>query len=79
MKSLLRPTFANALLYHFENQCLSDYPKDFYPNICRSYVDDIFALFNSHKKLKKLNLLLSINITNLFHSWSSKYAAIIIN
>ena len=30
------------------------FPKDFFPNIYRRYVDDIFVTFNSHEKLKKI-------------------------
>lgn len=54
MRSLLRSTLANPFFYYFENQCLSDNSKDFYPNIYRNYVDDIFVFFDSHKQLKKL-------------------------
>ena len=48
MGSPLGPTLANAFLCHFEKQWLSDCPQDFFPNIYRRYVDDIFVTFNSY-------------------------------
>ena len=53
MGSPLGHTLANAILFRFEKQWLSDCPQDFCPNIYRRYVDDIFVTFNSCEQLKK--------------------------
>ena len=53
MGSPLGPTLANAFLCHFGNSGFLIAHKNFIPNICRRYVDDIFVTFNSHEHLKK--------------------------
>ena len=48
MGSPLGPTLANAFLVHFEKNC----PSDFKPHYYQQYVDDIFVLFTSPKRLE---------------------------
>ena len=53
MGSPLRSAFANAFLWHYEKQELSNCPPDFQPQIFRRYVDDIFVTFISQAEVKR--------------------------
>ena len=52
MGSPLGPTLANAFLVYFEKTCLQNCPSDFKPHYYQQYVDDIFVLFTSPKRLE---------------------------
>ena len=54
MGSPLGPILANAFLYHFEKQWLSECPPDIFPKVFKRYVDDIFVMFLWQLHLKDL-------------------------
>ena len=52
MGSPLGPILANAFLFHFEKQWLSECSPDFLPKVFKRYVDDIFVMFLCQSHLK---------------------------
>ena len=61
----LSPSLANALLAHYEQIWLNDYPDEFMPVYYNRYVDDIFVLFRSPSHLEKFNEYLNTKHANI--------------
>ena len=53
MGSPMGPTLANALMCHFENIWLGNFPAQFKPVVYRRYVDNTFLLFRSTEHVEK--------------------------
>ena len=51
MGSPLRPTLANAFLWHYKKLWLDNCPTEFKNVVYRIYIDDIFVLFKSKDHL----------------------------
>ena len=76
MGSPLAPVLANLLMSHYEKEWLSNY-DGVSPSYYTRYVDDIFAVFNSHDETKRFFSYLKSRHPNLRFTIETKVNKVI--